>query len=95
MAEVLYSIISIIVPLISSTNVLSQLSWDKRSLLQELFGLVQHGNLKVYFVEQVMHTREFEDGEVVVREADMGDEFFIIQKGTCHVYKLLPDRPTI
>ena len=44
---------------------------------------------------QVMDTREFADGDVVVREGDMGDEFFIIQKGTCHVYKLLPDRPTI
>ena len=44
---------------------------------------------------QVMNTREFVDGDVVVREGDMGDEFFIIQKGTCHVYKLLPDRPTI
>ncbi len=47
------------------------------------------------FLGKVMNTREFEDGAVVVREADMGDEFFIIQKGTCHVYKLLPDRPTI
>ena len=34
-----------------------------------------------------MNVRNFEDGETIVEEGAVGNEFFIIQRGTCNCFK--------
>lgn len=38
----------------------------------------------------VMQSKTYPDGEVIIREGDQGDTFFCIQKGRCKTYKVNP-----
>ena len=38
---------------------------------------------------QAMEVRNFRDSEVIVEEGAEGNEFFVIQKGSCKCYKKL------
>jgi CRP-like cAMP-binding protein len=37
-----------------------------------------------------MEVRTFRDSEVIVEEGAEGNEFYVIQQGTCNCYKRLP-----
>jgi len=38
-------------------------------------------------IAEAMEVRQFADGEVIVQEGDVGNEFFIINAGQCNCYK--------
>lgn len=42
-------------------------------------------------IGDVMQTKDFRDGETIIKEGDEGDTFFCVMKGRCKTYKINPN----
>lgn len=54
---------------------------SKVSLLNELMPFER------FRIAESMELRKFTDGQEIVKEGDVGTDFFIIQAGACHCFK--------
>eukprot|EP00292_Cryptomonas_paramecium_P034471 CAMPEP_0113693354 /NCGR_PEP_ID=MMETSP0038_2-20120614/19614_1 /TAXON_ID=2898 /ORGANISM="Cryptomonas paramecium" /LENGTH=458 /DNA_ID=CAMNT_0000615409 /DNA_START=21 /DNA_END=1394 /DNA_ORIENTATION=- /assembly_acc=CAM_ASM_000170 len=68
-------------------------SLDERNKFLSKVSLLRELSIYDRFrISEALVIKELRDGEDIVREGDEGESFFIVQRGTCLVYRLLPAR---
>src|SRR5690606_15691738 len=61
--------------------------WMTRMLQSELFSRVPAANIQRIF--SALEAVEYKAGDVVVRQGDPGDYYYVIQQGRCQVSRLI------
>jgi CRP-like cAMP-binding protein/rhodanese-related sulfurtransferase len=62
--------------------------WMTRMLQSELFSRMPTANIGQLFA--LLEEVEFKTGDLVIKQGDPGDKYYIIQEGTCHVLRTPP-----
>jgi CRP-like cAMP-binding protein/rhodanese-related sulfurtransferase len=64
------------------------IDWMTRMLQSELFSRMPTANIQALFAS--LEAVEFKAGDVVIRQGDPGEDYFIIQEGRCQVLRAPP-----